>query len=303
MENTIARAVTPASSIAVSSPSFLGIIRGEIFKVSRMWVFWIALVLLIGIACFPYIIIMSLSSQATALKNTPLHFFYNSAETNLFVLRVFIGFFLIMLTANVFGREYQAGTIRILLGRGIGRLQLFFAKLLAVVILALLVFVGMLILNVLLQFIQMLVLAGNTDGLSKLDGTFWNNIWMYLGTVLISMAITVLLTVATSAIGRSLSFGLSAALAFFPADNIGIVFMRLGFRLTHNDFWNNATAYFLGPNLNAMAASIAPQYFSNPASGPLVTVDGTHTLLVALGYAVVFAVVSIILTWKRDVKE
>jgi ABC-2 type transport system permease protein len=56
---------------------------------------------------------------------------------NLLVLRVFIGFFLIILTANVIGREYQLGTVRILLARGIGRVQLLLAKVSAVVIVAL----------------------------------------------------------------------------------------------------------------------------------------------------------------------
>ncbi len=36
---------------------------------------------------------------------------------------------------------------------------------------------------------------------------------------------------------------------------------------------------------------------------PNVTVDGTHTLLVALVYSLVFLVLSLYLTWKRDVKE
>ena len=36
---------------------------------------------------------------------------------------------------------------------------------------------------------------------------------------------------------------------------------------------------------------------------PLVPVDGPHTLWVALVYAVIFATVALVLTWKRDVKE
>jgi len=36
---------------------------------------------------------------------------------------------------------------------------------------------------------------------------------------------------------------------------------------------------------------------------PQVDVDATHTLLVTLVYALIFAVTAIVLTWKRDVKE
>lgn len=290
-------------SIAARRPSFFGIVRGEIFKVTRMWSIWISFVLMLGVIFLPYLITLAVKSQGDFLKSQPLQFFYDSVGQNLFVLRVFIGFFLLILTASVFGREYQLGTIRILLARGVGRLQLLFAKLLAVIVIALFALVIGLLLNVLLSALQMTVLAGNFDGLKALNADFWHDTGIYLLTVLISMGVTILLTIALTALGRSYVFGLSASLAFFPADNIGSVFMRLGYSLTHNDFWKNATAYFLGPNLNAMPASIMPQHFSNFGAAPLIPVDGTHTLVVALVYGVVFLVAAIVLTWKRDVKE
>ncbi|GCE13621.1 ABC transporter permease subunit [Tengunoibacter tsumagoiensis] len=294
---TVAHATIPADR-----PSFGGMIRSELFRVSRMWSTWLTLVMLIGVICLPYLITASTPSRGTELKHAPLIFFNDSIPLNLFVLRVFIGFFLIVLTANVFGREYQLGTIRILLARGIGRVQLLFAKLLTVVLIALAVFVLGLLLDAVLQYIQVLALAGNADSFQKLDGTFWHTTQIYLLTILISMGVTILLTVAMTSLGRSLAFGLSASLAFFPADNIGTIFMSLGFRLTHNDFWNNATAYFLGPNLNVMPHAIVNSLESN-GFNPAVPVDGTHTLLVALVYALIFATLAILLTWKRDVKE
>ncbi len=289
--------------IETSRPSFFGIVRGEIFKVMRMLSIWISFVLMLGIICLPYLITLAVKSQGDLLKAEPLQFFYDFVGQNLFVLRVFIGFFLLILTASVFGREYQLGTIRILLARGVGRLQLLFAKMFAVVVIALFVLLIGLLLNVLLSALQMTVLAGNFDGLKALDANFWHDTGVYMLTVLISMGVTILLTVALTALGRSFVFGLSASLAFFPADNIGSVFMRLGYSLTHNDFWKNATAYFLGPNLNAMPASIMPQHFSNFGASPLVEVNGTHTLVVALVYGVIFLVAATVLTWKRDVKE
>ena len=289
--------------VKVSRPSFFGIVGGEIFKVKRMVSIWISLVLMLGAVCLPYLITLAVKSQGDFLKSQPLQFFYDSVGQNLFVLRVFIGFFLLILTASVFGREYQLGTIRILLARGVGRLQLLFAKLLAVIVIALFALLIGLVLNVLLSALQMMVLAGNLDGLKALNATFWHDTGIFMLTVLISMGVTILLTIALTALGRSFVFGLSASLAFFPADNIGSVFMRLGYSLTHNDFWKNVTAYFLGPNLNAMPASILPEHFSNYGASPLVEVNGTHTLVVALVYGVIFLVAAIVLTWKRDVKE
>jgi ABC-2 type transport system permease protein len=290
-------------SVTALRPSFFGMVRSEIFKVIHMWSIWISLLLMLGAIFLPYLITLRVESQRVLLKSQPLQFFYASMGQNLFVLRAFIGFFLLILTASVFGREYQMGTIRILLARGIGRLQLLFAKLVAVVGIALLVLVIGLALNVLLSALQITVLQGNFDALGVLNANFWHDVGVYILTVLISMGVTILLAVALTAVGRSFAFGLSASLAFFPADNIGTVFMRLGYALTHNAFWHDATAYFLGPNLNAMPASILPKRFSNYSIPPLVPVDGTHTLVVALVYAAIFFAVAIILTWKRDVKE
>jgi len=100
-------------------------------------------------------------------------------------------------------------------------------------------------------------------------------------------------------IGRSLTVGLSTALCWFAADNFGVIMMLLANRLTHNDFWQNVTAYFLGPNLNQMPTALTAPSVLSTGIPPLVNVDGRHTLLVTL----IFAVVAAVLTWRRDVKE
>src|SRR5947207_15907586 len=130
----------------------------------------------------------------------------------------------------------------------------------------------------------------------------------------INIPVTILLATAAAVVGRSVTFGLIAAIIFFPIDNIATIVMTLAYRITHNDFWLNTTAYFLGPNLNAMAGVLTngraesigstPLYFVDQAGQTHgLLVDGTHTVVVALVYAVIFAVVAIVLTWKRDVKE
>jgi ABC-2 type transport system permease protein len=303
VSTTVTNLAAGQGTVASARPRFFGIVRGEIFKVTRMWSVWISFVLLLGVICLPYLITVTVKEQGTILQKAPLHFFYGSIGQNFFVLRAFIGFFLIILTACVFGREYQLGTIRVLLARGIGRLQLLFAKLLAVILVALFALIVCLAFTVLLQGLQMLMLAGNFDALKALNADFWHNIGVYVLTVLISMGATILLTTALTALGRSFVFGLSAALVFFPADNFGTIFLLLAYKLTNNNFWLNITAYLLGPNLNQMPAALVPAHFENYGASPYVTVDGTHTLVVALVYGAIFAVVAIVLTWRRDVKE
>ena len=303
MSTTVTNLTAIQKPAANVKPRFFGMVGGELFKIRRMWSIWISFVLLLAVICLPYLIILTSDSQKTSLQQTPLHFFYSSLAQNLFVLRAFIGFVLILLTASVFGQEYQLGTIRVLLARGVGRVQLLFAKLLAVVLFALFMLLICLALNAALQGMLMLVFAGNFNALNALTPDFWHDMSIYMLTVLISMGVTILLAAATTALSRSFAFGLGVALIFFPADNISIVFMQLASRLTKNDFWQNITAYFLGPNLNQMPASIVPAHFENYGANPVVQVDGTHTLLVALAYAAIFAAIAIFFTWRRDVKE
>jgi ABC-2 type transport system permease protein len=287
-------------------PSFVGIVRGEVFKVFHMASFWIMLVLLLCFNAGPYLI--SLANQTrlqNSLLNNPLSYWSNELSINLGVLRVFIGFFLIILTATVIGREYQLGTIRVLLARGVGRVQLLLAKIAAIVLLAIATLLVCLVIQIIGQLILQLVLTGNFDKLNHLPTDYLYHCWLYLVTILISMGVTILMTAAFSVLGHSMVFGLSAGLAFFPADNIANTFMFLGYELTKNDGWKNITAYFLGPNLNTMPAVLIPAslHIEPLGTAPLVTVDATHTLLVALVYAVIFAAVALIVTWRRDVKE
>ncbi len=286
-----------------SRPSFFSMFRGELFKVSRRWATWIMLVLLIGIICLPYLVRFTLPTIKDTIQRSPTAFFYSDMSSNLAVLRIFAGFILIVWTAQVIGLEYQLGTIRVLLSRGAGRLQLLSAKLLALAVLALLLFVGGVLLNVLLTVGFVGVIMGNLNSLNTLPADFWVDTRVYMLTVLISMGVTILMTAAASVIGRSLTIGLSVALSWFAADNFGVIIMLLANRLTHNDFWLNATTYFLGPNLNRMPVALTRPAALSVGITPLVDVDGNHTLLVALVYTVIFVVIAIVLTRQRDVKE
>src|SRR5262249_2049608 len=109
---------------AQQRPSFLGIVRGEMFKVSRQRATWAMAAILVAILIFPYFILSTLRSSqlATQAHDTPLEFLYAMMTNNLLVLRVFSGPFLIVVTARLIGMEYSSGTIRVLLARGVGRL-------------------------------------------------------------------------------------------------------------------------------------------------------------------------------------
>jgi ABC-2 type transport system permease protein len=303
MSTMITSAPAEHIQLHTSTPSFPGILRGEFLKISRQWTTWIMAVLLLGLIVAPFLILFSVSDVGAFLHQAPLKFFYSRVPANLTLLRVFSGIFLLILTANVIGLEYQLGTIRILLARGVGRVQLLVAKLLAVAVVALILLVVGLLLDAILTCVGVLAVTGNLAALKALTPTFWSDMQLYILTIALNMGVTILLAAAVSVVGRSLAFGLSAALVWFPVDNIGTLVFLYAYRLTHDAFWQNITTYFLGPNLNAMPTVLSPRQPFSIGVVPLAQVDAAHTLFVALVYALIFIVVAIVLAWKRDVKE
>ena len=311
MSAVITSTTTGNLKLRAAKPSFFGLVRGEFLKVMRQWTTWILLVLVVGVTVLPYIIETVRPNFKADLASTPLTVFYDQMGIGLSVLRVFTGFFLLIVTARMVGQEYQLGTIRVLLSRGVGRLQLLFAKLLTMTIIALTLLIVGTLLNLLLNIILIAGVAGNLNSFSALTSQFWSDSGIYILYILLNMGVSILLATVAAVIGRASVFGIAAALAFFPMDNFGTIIMMLANRVTHSDFWLSITAYFLGPNLNqmptaltnnrALSIGLAPLY--NPQGNQGIQVDGTHTLVVAAVYAAIFAAVAIWLTWKRDVKE
>lgn len=295
------------TQLHTARPSFVGIVRGELFKVSRQISTWILGILLLGAIGMPHLVILASGRLKEQAQTAPTDALYSLLGVDMMVLKVFGGAFLIILTARLIGMEYSGGTIRVILSRGVGRLQLLFGKLAALVIVAL----GVVVLTVLLDFLLggviTLLGTGNLDIFKAATNAYWSDSGTYLLLALISLGVTILMATAVAVVGRSLAFGLSVAMLWYPAENFSLILLLLGFKLTKNDFWQLISGDMLGLNLNAMAAGVLPERAMRAASinfnTPLVPVDGGHTLLVTAIFAVVFAAVAIILTARRDVKE
>ena len=279
--------------------------RGEFLKIGRL--FWWMVGLLTAGFVVAFLIGASAPKGKADLQHTPLHFFYSTMESNLVVFRILVGILLIILTSFTIGREYQYGTIRILLARGVGRMQLLLVKLALVALLALALLVGFTLFTALLTGLLMLALVGNLNALGALTPAFWPNIGIDELSVIMSMGATILMAAAMNALGRSLTFGLSASLLWFPIDNLGTLVMNVLARLTQSDFWTNITAYLLGPLLNRLPDYVLPAEAQSPLQSfgtpPLVPVSSAHAFWVIGAYSLVFFVLALVPTWKRDVKE
>jgi ABC-2 type transport system permease protein len=305
-----AHAVTESLG-ASRRPSFAGLVRGELFKISRQRATWVLAAVLLLIVLAPYGILMTIPNPnlKTQIAMAPLSFLYTLMGSGLLVFRAFVGTFLIITTARLIGMEYSGGTIRVLLGRGVGRLQLLGAKLLALAILATGLLLCGLLIDLVFNTLALRVIVGNLDAFKALNSGFWQDTAVSIGTVAISMAVTILMGAAVTAVTRSLAAGLAIGMGFFAADNIGTIFFVLAYRLTGSSFWLLATGDLLGPNLNAMPAAVLPVRSAATAGlpgampPPLTPVTGAHTLLVTAAWAAAFVVAMAAMTWKRDVTE
>ncbi|RAQ95608.1 ABC transporter permease [Thermogemmatispora tikiterensis] len=293
-------------TVRMLQPHFWGLVRAELLKLSRQWTSWILLVLVLCFVAGVYFIELTLGSSSLRdeLQRDPLRYLEMQLR-GLDILRVFAGVFLIVVAARCIGLECQLGTVRILLARGVGRLQLLGAKLLALLLVGVLTLALGIVEVAICSCLLTLLQAGNLNALSAANATFWNDAGLYTLAVASSMGISILMAVALAVVGRSQTFGLSAALGYFPADNFLVYLLYLGFRLTNNQFWQDVSAYLLGPNLNVMGFVVTNGQLPSTGVQPLNMhlVDVRHIWLLLLVYALVFLTISLVLTRNRDVKE
>jgi ABC-type transport system involved in multi-copper enzyme maturation permease subunit len=312
---TVATALAPTPALRTT---FAGLAQGELFKIIHLRITWVMTALYAVAVVVVQLIWAAGQGTAGQLRSDTFGAMLNFMEGDLSVLRILSGIFILILTAHVIGLEYQLGTIRILLARGIGRLQLLGAKVLAIAVVSLALLALGLLIEVGLGGGINLALAGGLP-LRSLPSDYWRDVWLYLLCVLISMGATLLLGVAASVVGRSLAVGLTVGLCWFAVDNLGLIVVNLAYQFTHSDFWRNITGFFLGPLLNRLPNYLVPARhlttvgphgpttISVPVDGfgvmPLVSVSGGHALAVIAAYSVIFAAGAVSLTWRRDVLE
>lgn len=309
-----------ATALATNArPRFFGMFVGELFKITRLRLFWLMILLIFGLAFAPVLLYLSRPTLSDLITQDPNGALYNIMPVDLSVIRIFSGILLLILSAMVIGLEYQQGTIRILLGRGAGRLQLLGAKSLALAVVGALLLVALLIYDYLLALGMLLVKVGNLDLLKHATPRFWTDARLYLLTVVISMAATLALGICVSVVGRTLAFGVGVGLSWFAADNVGVIILLLVMNFTNSDFWAKVSGFFLGPILNTLPTLLIATHtvtvqgekgtlaISRPISvigaQPLDKIDAPHGLLVIVAYTVVFVVTAIVLTARRDVLE
>jgi ABC-2 type transport system permease protein len=282
-------------------PRFWGAVRGEVLKLRRQRATWVMLAA--GVVLFLVVLgaMVSAPNIKTQLHEAPSAWYQLTLNIFTTVFDAGAGIFLLIASARLVAMEYSAGTIRVLLGRGTGRLQLLGAQLVTLAATGLLVLLGFLIAAAVAVYLIVIAWEGSFSTVASLPN-FWHDLGLEVVVAAVSVGINILLGTAAAVVGRSLAFGLGAALAFFPADNFGTILLSLLNRLTHQNFWNQVTAYLLGPNLNSLQSKLTPGQRAAFAQ-PLVSVDATHVWVVIAVYAAAFLLISGALTRRRDVLQ
>jgi ABC-2 type transport system permease protein len=204
-----------------------------------------------------------------------------------------LGVVVLAVSARLVAEEYQQGTVRVLLARGVGRLRLLAAKLAAVAVVA-------------LPVLAVLALAGAVDVTVELRGqpasVAWGDVWPSSLVVVLSAGVGAVIGAAAGAVGRSMTFAMAVAAGFFPVDNaLGYVLPLLQ-NATQERVWGDLSAYLLGPTLNHLPSVLMCRRAAELIP-PQQPVDATHSLLVVGGYVAVLATAAALLTWRRDTLE
>ena len=303
-----------AAQQGATKPNLLSLVQGELFKLVHNRGVWITALIILPVMVvwgFHYIGILSLTSALQGQFITPGQAVYTASQSALADVRGFSGIFLTVITVIAIGLEYQQGTIRVLLARGVGRMRLLTAKLVAVGIIGV-VFLPVMLLVVSIMTYVDLNLSGHVDWLNQLPDYFWSDAGIYLYTILISMFATILLAATITVLGRSLAIGFSLSLPWFLLESLVGGILLVTTETTRNNTWYGITGYFLGTNLTRLPTVLLADHataIGTAFTGDLGSVtnilssDPLHLYGVIAAYCVLFLGVAYYLTWKRDVLQ
>ncbi len=303
--STTTETLGPAAHVyteAIHGLRFGGTVRAEFQKILRLR----STQVLFCIGVLGFVGVMLLVTLGTSLPKMMVHAPAQGIgifQDVLYLLfTVGAGIFLLLTSALLVGMEYSQGTLRILLARGTGRLSLLVAKLLALSGVGLALLAGFTVASVVWVGLATVRWTGSLAALTGTGSEAAKHVGLGLLLALLSMFCAVVIGSTMATLGRSVAFGVGAAMMLFPADNFGAVILTLVSQFTNQKFWGDVTAYLFGPNLNALPGlAVAGLRVPHVLPQPAVTVSLTHALVVIGVWTLGFLALEMVLTWRRDV--
>jgi ABC-type transport system involved in multi-copper enzyme maturation permease subunit len=274
------------------------LVSAELYRVSRQRSNWLLpLVPLAGLAVLA--MLTATSYGLTDLEGkTVLTAERDLSDTAALVVAMTLGIPVLLLAARVAAHDYAYGTARLLLGGGAGRCRLLLAKLAAT---ALLATAGLLVSIVVAGGAVLLLSPAVRDNLGALPPTYWHEAMLDIFAVSVSIAGCALLGTATSTVSRSLTAGLTAAMVWFPTENILVGLLAFAVATTHSDLFVDVSGWLLAPNLNHLIQALEPwrsaiemaaRPLGETRTNPVGPVGAEQCLLVIAAWATAFVIAS-----------
>ncbi len=315
--------LTTVSQGGRDQPAFGGMVRSELIKFSRQRFLWwfvggmFLLTLLRGLIILPIALGANNASGPAGgpgiLNSSAQDNAYQVMTQAMSIVHDISGLFVMVTAVFIFAREYQGGTIRIVLARGAGRLRLLGAKFAALAITSFGMLALLLVVTLGIIAIASTIALHDLSLLTNVASYYWGDVGTYLLGIVVNLIASGIFAVFLSVLGRTLVFGIGIALPYFFAESIISTILTAVALATRNAVWYNITTFFLGVNLNQVASAITgprvntlnslTQAVLHAAIPGLVTVDGTRTLIVIGIYAAIFLIGAIVLTQRRDVTQ
>lgn len=295
----------PAMPPAPRRSSLPGLMRGDLLQLRRQRLIWLGL----GLAIAVFIAVVEAwgageESVRTLYRNHPEGWAATVLPGVEMLFQYASGLLMLLVSAWLTGASYGSGVLRLLLARGAGRLEVLIARLLVLAGFALfLLAVGAVLVAVYFGSVA-LAAQGSLGGLLHLSPAFWRTAGLGGGAEAVSMLACGVLGMTAAVIGRSVAFGVGAALAFFPADSLYCQWAPLLDRITQLTVWGRASGYLLGPDLNALTQRMRVGPPSRvPVPVPVGGVSTVHAATVVAVWILALLMLAAVLIRRRDVQQ
>lgn len=286
-----------------AAASFRSALRAELIKLRHQrptWVLMGFVLLLLGLVMFS----MAADSQiGTDLRHTPLLGLDQMLPGLQFVFAAGAGVVLLTSGSRLMAMEYSLGTIRVILGRGTGRVQLVLAKLVACLLLGaglLLAYIGLCATGMTLITLH---LTGSLEAASRLPLAGWHQLALTVAAGAMSAVSCCVVGITMGALTRSLTGGMALSVLFFPLDNALDLVLRGLHHLDRLEVWRTLSAFSLGPSLNLLPTALTGQTIpgSTVLPTPMLTLAAGGVIAVIGGWCLGLVALALWSAVARDV--
>lgn len=292
------------------SYGFPSLVDAELFRIRRQRSNWLLpLVPLAGLAVLAALTVTSYGLTDLHGK-TVLDAARDLTDTATLVLEMSLGIPVLLIAARTAAHDFHYGTIRILIGGGARRIPLVLSKLAASGLVAA---AGLVIAVTVAAGCVRLLSPAIAQHIGSLPALYWRELWLDVAAIAVSIGCCLILGTFTSTLSRSLTAGVTAAMVWFPTENVLTAILAFAVATTHQDVFVKASGWLLAPNLNHLTQALQPwrstiemgaKPLGETNANPVGPVGAEQGLIVIGLWATLMLVASLLSVMGRvDVKE